>query len=148
MKNERRLRPYLLEPGVVRQLREEHREMERWFDFVVEEAHRGDWHSCHEAWHPFASLIERHMQFEERRLFPALARTGPDGARTVQELTRQHAEMRDRIFDLSLDIELHLANAERVEHMVELLRGHARYEDDRLYPWVEQSTQWMAAPAA
>jgi hemerythrin-like domain-containing protein len=139
MKRGKRLRRYHHDASLARQLCEEHEEIEKWFDFVVEEAREGDWYSCYEAWHPFASLIERHMQFEERRLFPAVERSMPGGAQLVNELTREHQQIRDQMFKLSLDIELHMASADRIAEMVALLRQHAAHEDESLHPWVQAS---------
>ncbi len=143
MANRTMLRRYEFDASLADQLRDEHREMEQWFGYVVEEARGGDWRACWDAWHPFVSLVERHMQFEERKLFPILSTQGPDRARLANELRDEHEKLRERLLEISIDIELKVTNVEHVAQIVEDLRHHAARENDAFYPWVERSGELL-----
>ena len=133
------LRKYQLDASLAQILREEHGQIDKWFEFVVEEAGREDWHACYEAWHPFVSLVERHLQFEERYLFPALIEAEPGRAQAVEALTAEHEELRAEILRLSIDIELKVRNTDQVQGIVNKLRRHAEHEEEVLYPWIERA---------
>lgn len=137
-KREPRLEPYKDSKDLAQQLRKEHQSIDQWFGFVIEEANNGDWYEMWQAWHPFASLVERHMQFEERELFPRLEAESSDGKKIVETLLTQHQELRDRIFSMSIDMELKACSPKSVEAIVESLKSHARHEDETLYPWLAE----------
>lgn len=115
----------------------EHRHLDQKFDELIKRAATGDWRDCDAIWDGFSSALERHMAYEESSVFPAYARTGTNAEEMVQKLRDEHAELRQRLANLGVAIQLHAARAEELKDLVDALRAHAEREGQDLYPWLD-----------
>jgi len=120
-------------------LRADHRRIEAGLVDLCERARCGEVRECDEIWERFSADLERHMQFEERHLFPVYARTGPIAAATVAALGREHQLLRARLAQLGIDAQLHQLRADKIESFVAALRVHAALEDRTFHPWLAES---------
>lgn len=81
-------------------------------------------------WEVFETKLLRHMEAEERYLLPLLEATDhPE----VMRIRREHAAIRNRLAEIGLAIELHVARETSIAQLVKLLREHAKHEDSILY---------------
>jgi hemerythrin-like domain-containing protein len=87
-------------------------------------------------WNQLETGLNAHLDAEEKYLFPELARTQPDEARA---LLAEHAEIRTRLLELGIRVDLHTIRLDVTKELVDLLRKHAAKEDDILYPWADKN---------
>jgi hemerythrin-like domain-containing protein len=85
-------------------------------------------------WSQFEDGLIRHMELEEKSILPALAKAEPKEA---QDLLREHGEMRAKLAELGVGVDLHQVPPELVGDFIEQLRHHARREDELCYRWAE-----------
>lgn len=79
-------------------------------------------------WRRFEAGLRAHLETEEEHLFP-LVKGDPE----LAEIEADHAEIRRRLDELGLAVELHAVREERIDELVALLRAHAEHEDAWLY---------------
>lgn len=87
----------------------------------------------------FASLLTRHMDWEERLLFPALSRkVGSDSVPSVETMCLQHEEFKRQIEEIRRcprdDAAL---RRNLLEVLVEALSDHNFAEEYYIYPWID-----------
>jgi len=87
------------------------------------------------AWSEVERGLLRHIDFEERELFPLIA---PFHAAGVDALRGDHDRIRKLVADLGVRADLHTLRKDTVDALVESLRRHAEHEDRTLYHWVEE----------
>jgi hemerythrin-like domain-containing protein len=122
----------------------EHERLDRLFDELLS-ALQGDARAdVARLWSEFDESLTRHMAFEEQRLLPAFEAVDP---REAAALVAEHAQIRRKLLDLGIGVDLHLTRADVVNEFVELLRRHAQREDELLYRWAEKELP-EAAPTA
>ena len=124
----------------------EHRRLDREFDELVRRAETGDWRDCDAIWDGFCSSLEQHMAYEERRLFPTYALTGESAAEAVQKLREEHKDLRQRLQNIGVAIQLHATRAEELRELVRVLREHVEYEGQTLYPWLDAQAAQREPP--
>jgi hemerythrin superfamily protein len=112
----------------------DHHRLDRAFDAIVTRAQGGDYQELETEWHRFQGELLAHLDAEERHLIPALAKDRPAAAET---LLAEHRQIRDRLLELGVDLDLHCLRAERVAAFVDALRAHARREEGMFYPWAD-----------
>jgi len=113
----------------------DHDRLDRAFQTILTRAHDGDFQELAAEWLAFQAALLRHLDAEEKHLIPALAQDRPGEARLLLE---DHRQIRDRLLELGVDLDLHCLRAERVEAFVSALRGHAQREETIFYPWVDR----------
>jgi len=79
--------------------------------------------------------LRRHMDAEERVVLPAFARAARDEA---MALVRQHAQLRELLFELGIAVDLHCIRYERSHEFINLLLLHAGREEQLLYRWADE----------
>lgn len=82
----------------------------------------------------FEHAITEHLDVEERELLPAFSEHAPEDARQIQ---LQHRELRDRLYHVGVDVELHRVRAAHLESLVGMLQRSLAFEATTLYPWAE-----------
>jgi hemerythrin-like domain-containing protein len=82
----------------------------------------------------FERAVLEHIRIEEQELLPAYTDHAIENARAIRT---QHLELREHLFRLGVDLELHRARAERFELLIEALRRHIAFEEVTLYPWAQ-----------
>jgi hemerythrin superfamily protein len=113
----------------------DHYRLDRAFQAIVTRAQGGDFQQLEAEWLAFQSALLQHLEAEEKNLIPALAQDRPGEAQTLLD---EHANIRARLLQLGIDLDLHCLRAERVEAFVEVLRAHAHREENIFYPWVDR----------
>lgn len=87
-----------------------------------------------EQYRTFERAILEHLVAEEELVVPAYARAAPFEARAILD---DHAELRQRLFQVAIEAELHYVRAETVCELIEQLRAHAAREDASMYAWAQ-----------
>ena len=113
----------------------DHDRLDRAFAAIVTRAYGGDVQQLESEWLQFQSALLNHLEAEEKHLIPALAEDRPGEARTLLD---EHAQIRIKLLQLGVDLDLHCLRAERVESFVDALRAHAHREEHIFYPWVDK----------
>ena len=113
----------------------DHLRLERAFQAIVTRAAGGDVQQLECEWLSFQSALLQHLDAEEKNMIPELAKDRPGEA---QALLDEHANIRIKLVQLGVDLDLHCLRAERVEAFVEALRAHAHREENIFYPWVDR----------
>lgn len=113
----------------------DHLRLDRAFQAIVMRAEGGDVQQLEAEWLAFQSALLQHLEAEERTLIPALGKDRPGEAQTLLD---EHAEIRIKMLQLGVDLDLHCLRADRVEAFVEALRAHAHREENIFYPWVDR----------
>ena len=102
-------------------------------------------------WSAFDVGLRTHLQLEEQCIFPEFAKRHAD---ETELLLREHAEIRRRLLELGVGVDLHITRDEQVEQFIRNLRAHAAREDALLYQWAERDLpgesrtrlgQWLKA---
>jgi len=113
----------------------DHHRLERAFEVIVTRAYGGDFQQLAAEWLAFQTALLSHLEAEERTMIPALAQDRPGEAQTLLD---EHDDIRIKLLQLGVDLDLHCLRAERVEAFVEALRSHAHREENIFYPWVDR----------
>jgi len=82
----------------------------------------------------FANNLVRHFRAEEEALFPKLRQLVPESAALLDQLARDHRQIRDAISQLDGEIAL----GKLVFDLGDLLERHIRKEERDLFPLFEQ----------
>jgi len=75
-----------------------------------------------------------HMDAEEKYVLSAFARTDPVEAAA---LLAEHSDIRRRLTELGIGVDLHTVSAQRCAEFLDTLRRHAAREDALLYRWAQ-----------
>lgn len=86
-------------------------------------------------WTRFENAVFAHFEAEEKHLFPALGATHPT---EVELLRTQHEQLRKRLLELDVEVDLHLIRHPTVLSIVRELREHASLEERTVYPWADR----------
>jgi hemerythrin-like domain-containing protein len=113
-------------------LTEHHQRLERRFEELVERLRAGDPIALREEWFVFETDLLDHLAEEELEVLPDFQRLHPEEAEAIRA---EHEGIRQALFEMSINLDLHLLRAETVEAFVAKLRDHARREEAVLYPW-------------
>jgi len=113
----------------------DHHRLERAFQAIVTRAEGGDFQQLEREWLAFQSALLQHLDAEEKNMLPALAKDRPAEAKTLYD---EHANIRAKLLQLGVDLDLHCLRAERIEAFVEAMRAHAHREENIFYPWVDR----------
>lgn len=88
----------------------------------------------------FLSNLERHFRAEEEILFPIILSWAPEGRTTIEDLLREHGQIREQVERLEEKTTLSKA----LFDFGDLLERHIRREERELFPIFEN----QVAPAA
>jgi hemerythrin-like domain-containing protein len=120
------------ESSVQRQLVHEHGQLDRALEELrcaAEGSHAAD---VRRAWDELERLLLRHLDFEEQQLFPQVEALHPEWTRGFRS---DHAELRRRLAELGVRVDLHALRKGEVDEFVSTLRSHAEVEDRTVYRW-------------
>lgn len=85
-------------------------------------------------WREIEKQLLAHLEAEERYMLPAFARADQNEA---VSLVRQHGEIREKLLELGVAVELHRLRIPMLTDFVELLRDHAEREERLMYVWAK-----------
>ena len=111
-------------------LSQDHRELAALLECLSQAAEASDRQALNATWAELEPRLIRHMEAEERYLLPLVQADHP--AETKRTLL-EHAQIRDRIAELGVAVELHAVRSSDIQALIELLRAHSKREDEELY---------------
>jgi hemerythrin-like domain-containing protein len=117
-------------------LTRDHRELDRLFDALLNALQADAREDALRLWSAFDDGLCRHMTLEEKHLLPLLQQLDP---REVEALLAEHDEIRAKLAELGVGVDLHEIRVQTVSDFVEQLRRHASREDALAYRWAQQN---------
>jgi hemerythrin superfamily protein len=117
-----------------RLLLSDHQRLDKLFEQLRDDVHRGDWTVCQRTWGRFERELLDHLEGEERHLLPIFEREYPDETESLRE---EHANIRLLLANLGVQLELHALREQHARHFIELLQEHASREEALLYRWAK-----------
>jgi hemerythrin-like domain-containing protein len=117
------------------ELTRQHASLEEALQGLVRAASEVDPRALQASWAQFETDLLRHLDLEEKSLFPLVEGAHPDELRALRI---EHDRIRDVVGELGVCCDLHAVRKQAVERLVRMLRSHAEREDGTLYRWVDQ----------
>lgn len=114
-------------------LMRDHEQIEPMFDAVLAHLHVGDVPAVDEAWTKLERALLAHLDLEEMFILPALARHDAVRAGTIRA---EHADIRGRLAEVGVALELHAMSEERLASLRDEVRAHSVAEE-KDYRWAE-----------
>lgn len=130
-------------PGLRERLARDHERLDQVFEQLLAALRADAREDVLRLWTLFDDGLCRHMALEEQYLLPELERQEP---REAAWIARDHADMRAKLAELGVGIDLHQVPAELVADFIDELRQHALREDAIAYRWSE--AEGHLAPSA
>jgi hypothetical protein len=115
-------------------LERDHARLDRMFDELLEALKADAREDVLRLWTHFDDGLCRHMALEDEHLVPELQRDEP---REAARIVREHSEMRAKLAELGVGIDLHQVPSELITEFIEQLRQHALHEAAIAYRWTE-----------
>jgi hypothetical protein len=113
-------------------LAEHHRELETACMALLSTAYADDASALVAEYRKFEQAVLDHIAAEEEEILPGYEEHAPADAREIRE---DHVRMRQLLFRIGVEVELHTVRIGYVHEMVALLRAHAEHEDAAMYVW-------------
>jgi hypothetical protein len=113
----------------------DHARLEALCDELLEAYKQDDWALVRAAWGRLERGLIAHLDSEERWLLPLFAVVEPAEARALRG---EHNDLRRRVDDMGIGIDLHCTSDAAARDFIERLRAHAEREDRTLYWWADQ----------
>jgi hemerythrin len=113
----------------------DHTEIATMFDDLVLAFRSGNRDEAAAMFRELERRLEDHLATEDELLLPSLRHADPAEAAALAD---EHRRIRARLLELGVGVDLHLTRATWVEQFVDLLRSHARREDELLYRWASE----------
>jgi hemerythrin-like domain-containing protein len=128
---------YSTEPtdGLRALLTRDHQELDQIFTSLLEALQADARVEVSQLWTALDAGLNRHMAIEEQSVLPLLRQ---QDAREANALLAEHDEIRTKLTDMGIGIDLHEVVLQTVADFIEQLRRHARREDALAYRWAEQ----------
>jgi hypothetical protein len=104
---------------------DEHAELEAAAGTVLDALRRSDAPFAHACWTRFAQRLEIHFVDEER----SLSGSSTSFSRSLRALFQEHNYLRQLSAKLGKEIEEQRAQVNDAEHLLDVLRAHARHEE-------------------
>lgn len=101
---------------------------------LLSRTYAGDPRALIAQYRAFESAVLDHLAAEEALILPAYAESAPADARAIRN---DHAWLRQKLFQVGIEVELHLARAQTVRELIDQLHAHATREDASMYPWAQ-----------
>jgi hemerythrin-like domain-containing protein len=120
--------------GLWELLAREHDRLDQLFEELLSALRADAREDARRLWAEFDEGLCEHMQLEEQVVLPALRTAEP---REAAALTEEHGQIRAKLAELGVALDLHEVRAETVADFVEQLRRHARRENALAYQWAE-----------
>jgi hemerythrin-like domain-containing protein len=117
-------------------LARDHRELERLFDALLNALQADAREDALRLWSVFEDGLCAHMTLEESHVLPPLRSHDPG---EVDALLAEHEQIRSKLAELGVGVDLHEIRVQTVSDFIEQLRRHARREDALAYRWAQQN---------
>lgn len=126
------------------ELKGDHERLRALFDKTVAAFQANERTDAAHLWSEFDAALQRHLELEERHILPLFAQVDP---KETASLAHEHEEIRRKLLELGVGVDLHLARADRVEAFVRALEDHAAREDALMYRWAQANLPKSAEAA-
>jgi hemerythrin superfamily protein len=113
-------------------LKADHQELEVLFERVMASLRSADAERIRGCWLELDRALEQHLSAEEQLMLPHFDRDCPADAARVRS---DHHEIRTRLVELGVELDLHSLNPASAARFIDALRGHAAFEERAFYPW-------------
>jgi hypothetical protein len=80
--------------------------------------------------------VNEHMAAEEEVILQTYATIAPVDAAAIRDT---HQQLRQLLYQLGIEAELHCIRLEAVDQLIATLRAHAAHEDREMYPWAQMA---------
>lgn len=118
----------------------DHAKLERRFEAMLEEMHAGAARDQSAEWTRFEEALLGHFDAEEQHLLPIFEAHDPDAADAIR---RDHEQIRARLRDLGIGVDLRTVREQSVRELVQMLRDHAAREET-LYRFADSQADEQA----
>ena len=116
--------------SVGERLTQDHQQLAVLLERLSQAAEACDREALVATWTELEPRLTCHMEAEERYLLPLVEADHPA---EVKRTLLEHAQIRDRIAELGLAIELHSVRSGDIRALIDMLQAHAKHEDEKLY---------------
>ncbi|MEI8255444.1 MAG: hemerythrin domain-containing protein [Deltaproteobacteria bacterium] len=120
----------------------EHEYLDGLFNRLLQCVHQNDREALSQLWTVFEQVIRDHIGWEEAHLLPRYRLEQPDDAASIDA---DHARFRELIAEIGVAVDLHLIREDIVREMIDLLRSHARREEEQSHAWADENVKGPAA---
>jgi hemerythrin-like domain-containing protein len=117
-------------------LARDHRELNQLFDALLNALQADAREDALRLWSAFDDGLCRHMTLEETHVLPLLRN---HDEREVNELLQEHEQIRAKLAELGVGVDLHEIRVQTVSDFIEQLRRHASREEALAYRWAQQN---------
>lgn len=117
-------------------LARDHRELDQLFDALLEALSADAREDALRLWSAFDDGLCRHMALEETHVLPHLRN---HDAGEVEGLLAEHGQIRSKLAELGVGVDLHEIRVQTVSDFIEQLRRHASREEALAYRWAQQN---------
>jgi len=115
-------------------LAEHHRALEEAGSELLARTYADEPRALSQEYRVFEREVLDHLAAEELVILPGYQDASPHDAAAIRA---DHAAIRQQLFRVGLEIDLHLIRAHTVERLLAQLREHAQREDAAMYPWAQ-----------
>jgi hemerythrin-like domain-containing protein len=115
-------------------LNREHHQIEVLFEELIAACRADASDEVRRLWDAFDGALQSHFDLEEQHIFPEVSRVDP---KEVAALVREHGQLRAKLLELGIGVDLHLIRTEAVVDFIAALKAHARREDALMYRWAQ-----------
>jgi hypothetical protein len=78
--------------------------------------------------------VLEHLEAEEVVILPDYTRYDPEAAYAIRD---EHAAIRKLLFEVGVEVELHVVRPETLQRLIDTLHAHGAREDVSMYPWAQ-----------
>jgi hemerythrin superfamily protein len=114
----------------------DHRSLEDMCARLLEAVEANEGPRVQALWNEFSGRLTKHLEAEERHLFPKIYRSNPRSARALVE---EHRHIRSRMGEVRTVIEKGAVRLEAARGFIAELCAHARHEEDVMYGWADEN---------
>lgn len=82
----------------------------------------------------FERAVLEHLEAEEVMILPDYAAHDPADAHAIRD---EHGEIRKLLFQIGVEVELHIVRLETLQGLIDTLHVHAAREEASMYPWAQ-----------
>jgi hypothetical protein len=113
-----------------RLLSDDHAGMRKLIAAFLHAVHANDWPAADAVFSRLEPLIDKHIRFEERKVFPVF-RDYPDQVPTdlLMKMIEQHTQITTSLRHTGIGVQLHQVREDVVQQLADIIEKHASEED-------------------
>jgi hemerythrin-like domain-containing protein len=113
----------------------DHEELDTLLEQLIAAYETNDRDIAASAYKELEERLPAHLAAEESLLFPEFARVEPEETNLLRS---DHQQIRDRVFELGIGVDLHQTRIGAIRELAQMLRAHAARENELLYRWADR----------